>query len=57
MKERQLKKLQMFACKQISSEVKDTVKPMVFTLAKESVLSLSNDIVPEAVKETLSDLT
>ena len=48
-KEKQLKKLQMSA--------KDTAWPIVFHLAKENVLSLSKEIVPEAVKETLKDMT
>ena len=40
-KERQLKKFQQFARKQIKSEVRSTVKPIAFNLAKESVVSLS----------------
>ena len=47
----------MSAHKQISLEVKDTAKPIVFTSAKQSVLSLSKAIVPAAVKESLNDIT
>ena len=50
-KERQLKKLQMSVHKHIGLEVKNTVH-----LAKESVLSLSKEIIPEAVKEALNDM-
>ena len=40
-KERQLKKLQMSARKQINMEVKDVGKPIVLNVARQSVLSLS----------------
>ena len=47
----------MSARKQISLEFKDPAKPSVFTLAKESVLFLLKEILPDAAKETLNDLT
>ena len=55
-KQKQLKKLQMSARKQISMEVKDTAKPIVLNLAKQNVLSLLKGIVPAAVKESLNDI-
>ena len=51
-----IKKLQQSACKQIRSEAKSKAKPIVFNLAKETVFSLSNEIVPDAAKETLNAL-
>ena len=42
---------------EISMEVCKAVKPIVVDLAKQNVLSLSNDIVPQLVDKTVSDLS
>ena len=47
----------MSARKRISLEVKDTAIPIVTNLVKQKILSLSKELVPAAVKESLYDLT
>ena len=54
MKEKQLKKFQMSACKQINLEVKESAEPAVHDLAKQKVLSLSKEIVPASVNKSLN---
>ena len=55
MKEKQLKKFQMSACKQINLEMKESAEPVVHDLAKQKVLSLSKEIVPASVNKSLNN--
>ena len=45
----------MSAREQINLEVKESAKPIVHDLAKQKVLSLSKEIVPAFIKESLND--
>ena len=55
-KEKQLKNLQMSTREQIGKEVQKAAKPVVADLAKHNVLSLSEEIVPLVVNQTMSEL-
>ena len=56
-KEGQLKELQMSAKEQIGKEVQSTAKPIVVDLSKQTVLSLSKEIVPRVFQQYITDLS
>ena len=54
-KEKQLNSLQMSAREQIGKEVQKAEKPLVAVLAKQNLLSLSKEIIPLVVNQTISE--